>query len=221
MAISSYDVRGTLALPRLVLPFRRALAPTPARRRPPVTALLAGLVAIVEAIALLAVALHGLDGLIGTPSRPAGPVLALALLGLAAWIVASAGAGAAVMDGSGRGLLVGVAVGELVLVVGFGVLATVTPIAPPVGLPLPGLLLLVTAVPVGKLLLAGSPSAAAWLAAGPRAVESRPDPARTHRVLATATLGVIGLTLGAVAVLGPVEGPARTGETAATTVYQP
>jgi hypothetical protein len=40
-------------------------------------------------------------------------------------------------------------------------------------------------------------------------------------VLATATLGVIGLALGAVALLGPVEDSVRTGETASTTVYQP
>ncbi len=217
MAISVYDVRDTFARPRLVLPVRRTAAPGTARRRPPMTALLTGLFAMVEAVGLLAVALHGLDGLLTAPSRPAGPVPAFALLVLAAWIVLAAGSGAAVIDGSGRRLLVGVAVGELVLLVLIGVAAVLVPVA----LPLPGLLLLATAVPVGKLLLAGSPSVAAWLAAGPRPVERRPDPAAAHRVLATATLGVIGLALGAVALLGPVDEQLRTGETAATTVYQP
>jgi hypothetical protein len=221
VAISVYDVRDTFARPRLVLPVRRTAAPGSARRRPPVTAVLTGLVAMVEAIGLLAVALHGLDGLLASPSRPAGPVLAGALLVLAAWIVLAAGSGAAVIDGSGRRLLVGVAVGELVLIGLAGVAVTLTSLSAPAGLSLPGLLLLAVAVPVGKLLLAGSPSVAAWLAAGPRAVESRPDPAAAHRVLATATLGVIGLALGAVALLGPVDQQVRTGETAATTVYQP
>ena len=217
MAISVYDVRDTFARPRLVLPVRRTAAPGTARRRPPMTALLTGLFAMVEAVGLLAVALHGLDGLLTAPSRPAGPVPAFALLVLAAWIVLAAGSGAAVIDGSGRRLLVGVAVGELVLLVLIGVAAVLVPVARP----LPGLLRLATAVPVGKLLLAGSPSVAAWLAAGPRPVERRPDPAAAHRVLATATLGVIGLALGAVALLGPVDQQVRTGETAATTVYQP
>ena len=217
MAISVYDVRDTFARPRLVLPVRRTAAPGAARRRPPMAALLTGLLAMVEAVGLLAVALHGLDGLLTAPSRPAGPVLAVALLVLAAWIVLAAGSGAAVIDGSGRRLLVGVAVGELVLLALIGVAAVFVPVA----LPLPGLLLLATAVPVGKLLLAGSPSVAAWLAAGPRLVERRPDPAAAHRVLAAATLGVIGLALGAVALLGPVDQQVRTGETAATTVYQP
>jgi hypothetical protein len=225
LAISVYDVRDTFARPRLVLPARRAAAPGTARRRPPVTALLTGLLSVAEAVALLAVALQGLDGLLTAPSGPTGPVLGLGLLVLAAWIVLAAGSGAAVIDGSGRRLLVGVASGELVLVALVGVAATLTPfalpVALPVALPLPGLLLLAAAVPVGKLLLAGSPSVAAWLAAGPPAVEPRPDPATAHRVLATATLGVIGLALGAVALLGPVEDPVRTGETASTTVYQP
>lgn len=207
MAISVFDVRDTFARPRLVLP----------GRRPPVLAVLTGALAVVEAVALLAVALHGLDGLIASPSGPAGPVLAVGLLLLAAWIVLAAGSGAAVVDGSGRALLVGVAVGELVLLALVGVAAVLVPVPAS----LPALLLLAAAVPVGKLLLAGSPSVAAWLAAGPRAVERRPDPAAAHRGLATATLAVIGLALGAVALLGPVDQQARTGETASTTVPQP
>jgi hypothetical protein len=221
VATSVYDVRGSSAWPRLVLPSLGTPAHGTARRRPPVAVLAAGLLAVVEAIALLAVALHGLDGMLSAPSRPAAPLLALLLVVLAAWIVLAAGSGAALVDGSGSRLLVGVAVGELGLVVALGALATVTPIGLPAGLSAPALLLLAAAVPVGKLLLAGSPSATAWLAAGPRPVEQRPDPASTHRVLATATLGLIGLTLGAVALLGPVDQQVRTGETASTTVYQP
>lgn len=211
MAISVYDVRDTVARPHPVSP----------GRRPPLTVVGAGVVGVVEAIGLLAVALHGLDGVLTASSRPAGPALAVVLLVLAAWIVLAAGGGAAVVDGSSRGLLVGVALGELGLVLGLGVLATLTTLPSPAPGSLPALLLLGAAVPVGKLLLAGAPSTTAWLAAGPRAVERRPDPATTHRGLATATLGVIGLTLGAVALLGPADQPVRTGETASTTVYQP
>jgi len=211
LAISVYDVRDTFARPRLVLP----------ARRPPVTALLTGLLSVAEAVALLAVALQGLDGLLTTSSGPAGPVLGLGLVVLAAWIVLAAGSGAAVIDGSGRRLLVGVATAELALVALVGATAALTPFAVPVVLPLPGLLLLAAAVPGAKLLLAASPSVAAWMAVGPPPVEPRPDPATAHRVLATATLGVIGLALGAVALIGPVEDSVRTGETASTTVYQP
>ncbi|MDT0275730.1 hypothetical protein [Blastococcus goldschmidtiae] len=221
MAISVYDVRGTSAWPRPVLPSLRTTASGTTPRRLPLPAALAGLVAVVEAVGLLAVALHGLDGMLTAPSRPAGPVLALALLVLAAWIVLAAAGGASVIDGCGRRLLVGVAVGELGLVATSGALATVTPIALPAGLSLPAVLLLAAAVPVAKLLLVGSPSAVAWLAAGPRAVERRPDPATTYRATATATLALIGLALGAVALLGPVEDSVRTGETASVTVYQP
>ena len=221
MAISVYDVRDTFARPRLVLPSRRTVALGTARRSAPAPALLAGAAGIVEAIALLAVALHGLDAALTAPSRPAGPVVALGLLGLAAWIVLAATGGASVIDGSGRRLLNGVAVAELGLVAAAAVVLPGAPVALPAGLSLPTLLLLAAAVPVGKLLLARSPSTVAWVAAGPRPAERRPDPATTHRVLATATLGLIGLALGAVALVGPVEDTVRTGETAATTVYQP
>lgn len=222
MAISVYDVRDTFARPRLVLPSRLTAAPGTTPRRVPVPALVAGVAGIVQAIALLAVALHSLDALLTAPSRPNGPVLALGLIGLAVWIVASAAGGAGMIDGSGRRLLTGIAVGELGLVVlAAGALLAVTPLALPTALPLPVLFLLAAAVPAGKLLLAGTPASVAWIAAGPRPVERRPDPARTHRVLATVTLGLIGLSLGAVALLGPADHPVRTGETASTTVYQP
>lgn len=221
MAISVLDVRDTFA-PRLALPSLRAVPAGATRRRLPLSALAAGLIAIVEAVGLLAVALQDLDGLLTAPSRPAGPVVALALVGLAGWIVLAAGSGATLIDGSNRRMLVRVSVAELGLVVLVGVVATTTTVLPlPATLPLPGLLLLAAAVPVSKLLLAGSPSVTAWLAAGPRIVEAGPDPVTTHRVLATATLGVIGLALGAVALLAPVEAATGTGETASTAVYQP
>ncbi len=221
MAISVYDVRGTFTGPRLVLPFRPTAPAGTTRRRIPFVAAGAGVLSVVEAVALLAVALHGLDGLLSAPSGPAGPVLAVGLLALAGWIVLAAGSGAAVLEGSSRRLFTGVAAAELALAVPLGVAAAVVPLVPPAGLPLPVLLLLVVAVPVAKLLLAAAPATTAWLAAGPPAPERRPDPARTHRVLATATLGVIGLALGAVALAGPVDGPARTGETASTSVSHP
>lgn len=221
MAISVYDVRDTFARPRLVLPSRRPVAPGTTYRHAPVPALLAGLLGIVEALGLLAVALHGLDAVLSAPARPAGPVIALGLLGLAAWIVVAAAGGSSVIDGVGRRLLVGTAVAELGLVAAAAVLLPVAPVALPSGLPLPALLALAAAVPVTKLVLAGSPSAVAWVAAGPRPAERRPDPATAYRVLATATLGLIALTLGAVALLGPVDDAVRTGETASTTVYQP
>lgn len=221
LAISVYDVRDTFARPRLVLPSRRPVAAGTTYRHAPVPALLAGLVGIVQAIGLLAVALHGLDAVLSAPSRPAGPALALGLLALAGWIVVAAAGGASVIDGSGRRLLTGGAVAELGLVAAAAVLLPVTPVALPSTLPLPALLGLAAAFPVAKLLLAGSPSAVAWVAAGPRPAERRPDPARTYRVLSTATLGLIALALGAVALLGPVDDTVRTGETASTTVYQP
>ena len=69
---------------------------------------------------------------------------------------------------------------------------------------MPALGLLALAVPVGKLLLAGAPSAQRWIAEGPRLRVRRPDPVQTHRVLATLTLGLIGASLCAVAILAPV-----------------
>jgi hypothetical protein len=221
LAISGYDVRDTFARPRLVLPSRRPVAPGTTYRHTPVLALLAGLVGIVQAIALLAVALHGLDAVLSAPARPAGPALALGLMCVAGWIVVAAAGGASVIDGSGRRLLTGIAVTELGLVAAGAVLLPVAPVALPAGLPLPALLAIAAAVPVTKLLLAGSPSAVAWVAAGPRPAERRPDPVTTYRVLATTTLGLIGLALGAVALLGPVDDQLRTGETASTAVYQP
>ena len=84
-------------------------------------------------------------------------------------------------------------------------LATTTDLIPalPRNLPPAGLALLALAVPVGKLLLVSSPSAIAWVAAGPRRRETRPDPVVAHRLLCTLTVVGIGLALGALAVLTP------------------
>jgi hypothetical protein len=43
------------------------------------------------------------------------------------------------------------------------------------------------------------------VAEGPRTRVRRVDPVQTHRLLATVTLAVIGLSLAAVAVLAPVQ----------------
>ncbi len=92
-----------------------------------------------------------------------------------------------------------------VLVAVLLVLATTTPWQNPTSLPVPALGLLALSVPVGKLLLAGAPSATRWVAQGPRTRVPRPDPVQAHRVLATLTLGVIGASLCALAILTPVQ----------------
>src|SRR3954464_8111784 len=86
-------------------------------------------------------------------------------------------------------------------------------------LPLPALLLLVAAVPVGKLLLADAPSAVRWVAAGPPPREPHPDPVAHHRVLATFTLAGIGLALAALAVLTPVQ-PGGANAPASSVVFE-
>jgi hypothetical protein len=85
----------------------------------------------------------------------------------------------------------------------------------------PALGLVALAVPVGKLLLAGAPSAQAWIAAGPRIRVSRPDPVATHRLLATVTLGVIGAALCAVAILAPVPAGGGVNDPASAVFTQP
>jgi hypothetical protein len=114
------------------------------------------------------------------------------------------------VDGAGRSLLVGVAYAETALVVGLLLVAAAFPFDNPTSLPVPALALLALAVPVGKLLLAGAPSARHWIAQGPRPRVRRPDPVRIHPGLATATLTAIGLALFTVALLAPV----TTGDTA-------
>ncbi len=222
MAINVLDVRDTFAAPRVRVPALRlvAAASTPSVRRLPLTVLAAGGLGILEAIGLLAVAVAGIDGAL-TAVRPTGVTLALGLSALAAWVVACAGSGAGLIEGAGRRLFVGLAYGETVLVAVLLVVATVVPaVAPPTELPLPVLALLVLAVPVGKLLLAGVPSARQWVADGPRPRVQRPDPVAAHRLLATLTLGVIGISLGALALLAPAQAPdGGPGAAASSVVY--
>jgi hypothetical protein len=170
----------------------------------PATVVAAALVGVLEAVGILAVALTGLDRLLTSVGRPAGWLIAAGILLLAAWIVLCAGGAAGLLDRTGRSLLVGVAYVEMSLVGILLVVATVTPVPHPTSLPVPALGLLALAVPVGKLLLAGAPSAQRWVARGPRRRSRRPDPVRAHRTLATLTLGAIGALLCAVAVLAPV-----------------
>ncbi|MCW2533170.1 MAG: conserved rane protein of unknown function [Blastococcus sp.] len=206
MAISVLDVRDTFAAPHVTVPARAAVAAAEAApRRLPVTVAAAGLIGVLEAVGLLAVALTGLDGVLSSPSRPAGWIVAGGLLLLAAWIVLCAGSGAALIDGAGRTLLLGVAYAEMALVAMLLVIATATPMPTPGDIPVPALGLIALAVPVGKLLLAGAPSAQRWVAEGPRTRVRRADPVQTHRMLAMVTLAVIGLSLTAVAVLAPVQ----------------
>jgi hypothetical protein len=223
MAISVLDVRDTFAPPRVRVPALRVVAGASARPsaapRLPLAALAGGLVAILEAVGLLAVALTGLDRVLASAVRPAGWVVALSLVVLAGWIVLCAGGGAALIDGSGRRLLLGVAYGELALVAALLVVATATPLfVPPAGLPLPLLGLLALAVPVGKLLLASVPAVEQWVSAGPRTREVQPDPVAAHRLLATVTLGVIGASLVALVALAPAQGPGDGAESAAASV---
>ena len=204
MAISVLDVRDTFAAPHVAVRARATVET--ASRRLPLTVASAGLIGVLEAIGLLAVALTGLDGVLSSPARPAGWIVGGGLLLLAAWIVLCAGSGAAIIDGAGRTLLLGIAYAELALVVMLLVISTAVPFSTPGGIPVPVLGLMALAVPVGKLLLASAPSAQRWVAAGPRPRVHRADPVRTHRTLATLTLGIIGLSLTAVAVLAPVQG---------------
>jgi hypothetical protein len=207
VAISVLEVRDTVVSPRVRVPSLRLVEAPATTRRLPMTVLAAGLIGILESVGILAVALTGLDGVLTSPVRAAGWMVAVGLLLLAGWIVLSAGGGAALIDGAGRRLVLVVAYCELVLLGFAGVVATTTPLfsAAPAGLPLPLLLLMAVALPVGKLLLVGAPSAVDWMAEGPRVRERRVDPVAAHRVLATATLGLIGLALAAVAVVTPVQ----------------
>ena len=186
------------------------------RCRPPAAVLAAAAVGVAEAVALLAGGLTGLDGLLLSPLRPAGPVVAAVLLLLAGWVVLCGGGGVLLLDGSGRRLCTAVATTEIALVGALLALALLTPLFDtlPLGLPLPALVLLVLGVPVGKLLLAGAPSVAAWVAEGPRAPVRRPEPAAAGPRTRVATLAVIGLALLAVALTTPV--PAAVPDAPAT-----
>ena len=225
MAISVLDVRDTLAAPRVRVPARlvATTSDAAATRRVPVTIVGAGLIGVLESIGLLAVALTSVDTLLSASSVP-GWVPAAGLFVLAAWVVLCAGSGAALIDGAGRTMLMGVAYAEMVLVAALLVVATVSPAfpEPPLHLPVPAFGLLALTVPVGKLLLASAPSARTWIAAGPRLREDRRDPVHDHRLLATMTLGIIGISLGALAVLSPVPaGDAGMPGTVSDVVYHP
>ncbi|NEK57750.1 hypothetical protein GCU56_07680 [Geodermatophilus sabuli] len=198
----------------------RPTAPAVARRRPPAPVLGAAAVSGVQSVALVAGALTGLDHLLLSPLRPAGAVVAAVLLLLAGWVVLCAGGGALLVDGSGRRMLAGVACAELVGVGALLVVSATTQIgAPATSLPLPALALLALGVPAGKLLLAGAPSATAWLAEARRGPVRRPEPAPVSPAVRVATLVVIGLALTTVALTTPVPGtapdrPATAGTTA-------
>lgn len=215
MATSVLDVRDTFA-PSPARVADRSAAPLPAtRRRPPATVVAAGVVGVLEALGLLAAGLTQLDGLLTSPDRPAGWIVALLLGLLAAWIVACAASGATLVDAAGRRAMIGLAFTELVLIGVLFVAATTTSLVPalPGDLPPAAAALLALAVPVGKLLLVSSPTAIAWVAAGPRRRETRPDPVAAHRLLCTLTIAGIGLGLTALAVLIPT-GPATGADVA-------
>lgn len=204
MAIS---VLGTFAAPQVSGPASAAVStPCATSRRLPMAVVAAGTIGVLESLGLLAVGLTGLDAVLSSVA-PSGWLVAAGLAVLAGWIVLSAGSGAALVDGAGRKLFTGVACAEMFLVAGLLVAATLLPFANPTSLPVPALGLLALAVPVAKLLLVGSPSAQQWIAQGPRVKVRRADPVQAHRVLATVTLGVIGASLGALAVLTPVGDP--------------
>ena len=222
MAISTLDLRDTFGSSRISVSSPRTESGV--LRRVPVTALAAGLVAVVEGVGLLAAALTGLDGVLSSPLRPAGPLVAAGLIVLAGWIVLAAGSGAALVDGSGRRTFVGLALAEVALVGALSIVAVVTPLFAevPFGLPLPTVALLALALPVGKLILVSAPGAQQWVAQGPRVRDPRPDPVAAHRVLATLTLGLIGAGLVALTVLAPVaEGGAELEGTVSSVVYTP
>ncbi|MCW2581839.1 MAG: conserved rane protein of unknown function, partial [Klenkia sp.] len=160
---STVALDDTVAFAR-VRPPRAPATTTGGGRRPPVTAVAAGSLAVLEAVGLLAVGLTSLDGLWGSGLRPPVGLVVVTLVALAGWVVLAAGGGAGLVDGSGGRLLVAVAVGELgVLVVGGLALGFdgdgVRHV--PAGssaVPVPALVLLALAVPLGKLLLATTPS---------------------------------------------------------------
>jgi hypothetical protein len=220
MAISVLDVRSTFVPPRIAVPSRARTAAPAAPRRLPLTVVAAAALGVTEALGLLAVGLTGLDSLLTSTTRPHGGIVGAVVLLLATWVVVSAGSGAALVDGTGRRGFVAVAYAELFAVAFIGVAAVAVPlpVPTPAHLPLPAVVLLALAVPVAKLLLAGSTSVQAWIAAGPRIRARRPDPVATHRMVATLTMAVIGLALGAVAIGGPQQdGPGGIG-TAGTAV---
>jgi hypothetical protein len=214
VAISVLDARDTP-----VVPARVPGAP-PAVRRLPAAVLGVAVISVLEAVTLLAGSLAGIDGALSASPSPHGLLVGVALVTLAGWIVGCAGGAAALVDGAGRRLLQWVAYGELALA---GVLFAVALLTAdldallPAALPLPAVALLVFAVPVGKLLLAGAPTTLQFLEDGPRPRERRADPTKVHQDLCVATLVIIGLVLGVVALVGPSGDAGGTGSTTAVT----
>ena len=210
MASTVLDVR----VPRHVVVPEAASAP---RRRPPAVWVL-GAGGMLQAVALVAVALTSLTGMLAAEHRAPDAVIAAVLVGLAGWTVLSASAGAAVLDGGGRRLLVGLGLAEVVVVAGLVVVAATTPLLDGAtgDLPGPALALLTLSVPLGRVLLAGAPSTVAWVEAGPPERPHRADPVISHRRLCGVTLAVIGLALGGVALLGPAAAPGAPAPAAAT-----
>jgi hypothetical protein len=188
-----------------------AVGVAPRPRRLPATVGAAATVAGLESLGLLALGLTGLDGVFGTGARPDGLLVALCLLVLAGWVVLCAGGGAGLLDGAGRHLLVSVACGELALLLVLGIAGAFgaggVAVVALGGLPLPALALLGLGVPTAKLLLATSPSAVGWVAAGGRPRTARPARRVEHPGLRATTVVCIGLALTSVALLG---GPSET-----------
>ncbi|MCA0144579.1 hypothetical protein [Blastococcus sp. LR1] len=227
MAISVLDVRDTVAQPYLreqrMSGATHEVDVEQRLRRVPAPALLAGFISVVQAVGLLATGLTGIDGVLATPTRPPGLLIVGTLVALAAWIVLAAVGGAALVDGCTRRLLVLTASVELSVVAVVGAVALFWPLpdALTYGLPVPVAFAGAVALPVAKLLLADAPTARRWVAQGPRRTARRPgpDPAVVHRALCTATLGVIALGLGVLAVVTPPQSDAGT--PASSVVYQP
>jgi hypothetical protein len=196
--------------------------PAAPRRRMPLPVVAVAVVAVVESLGLLALGLTSLDRVVSTVGRPSGGLVAFTLVLLAGWVVLCAGGGASLVDGAGRMLVVSVAYGEISLLVVLGLAAILgadgvwlVAVGPLGELPVPALALLALAVPLGKLLLAGAPSALAWVAAGPRPRVRRPAVAPGRPLLRGVTLAVIGLALTSVALLGSPADAATAPTTAA------
>ncbi|MPQ99405.1 hypothetical protein GB931_16060 [Modestobacter sp. I12A-02628] len=196
------------------------LRPAPVDRRAPAPVVAAAGVCFLEALVLLTAGLAGMGSQLAVPGSLPGLVVVVLLLALSGWVVLTALGGATLLDGAGRELLHGVAVGELALLTGVVLLGLLAPGSVPVAdvgglpaLPVPLLALLAAAVPLGKLALAGAPTAVAWVAAGGSPVRRAArrvaplDP--RQREVRAVTLVVIGCTLTALAVLAPA-GPATS-----------
>lgn len=225
MAISVLDVRDTalLAAPRPAQVLGGAAAESGTERvlhRAPAAVVAVAALGLLQAVAIVAAALATLGRVLTADLHPSGAVVTLVLLLLAAWVVACAGSGATVLDGTGRRLFTVLATGELAAVAVLLLVSVVVrlPTAFTGGVPVPIAALLAISLPAGKLLLAGSDGATRWVAQGPRPREQRIDPVGAHRALCAGTLAVIGLVLGGVALLGPTSGPAHHGGSSTASV---